>query len=80
MQAQQAFQQAQATDQIAALTYAPGYTAYIREDESEGGLYINFCKGEMPPHAVETFDTLDQLVSYLGANGWLMNWRVEEAE
>jgi hypothetical protein len=42
------------------IPYAGGYMAYVSRDEDRGGYSLSYCKGEMPPHATDHADTVEQ--------------------
>jgi hypothetical protein len=42
------------------IPYAGGYMAYVSADDENGGFFMTFCQGEMPPHASDHADTAEQ--------------------
>lgn len=49
-----------------AVRYAAGaYTAYVREDEEEGGYSIAYCQGMMPPHDGDHAETAEEAARML---------------
>lgn len=42
------------------IPYAGRYAAYVSEDEEEGGYWIRYCDGMMPPHKTEHVATAQE--------------------
>jgi mannose/cellobiose epimerase-like protein (N-acyl-D-glucosamine 2-epimerase family) len=49
----------EASEYGVAVPYAPGYTAYVTDDDERGWYHTTYCKDGMPPHETSHAQTLD---------------------